>query len=103
MTDKGVKFLVGTVDGWLYAVSGSLMFIVWIFQSFTDVFFAQVPDMDDEEGEGEEDEDDEEGLEDIDEEGDEDGEEDDEDEGEDGEVLYTNTNLFLIWLLGLSQ
>ena len=44
----------------------------------------KVPDMDDEEGEGEEDE--EEGLEDIDEEGDEDeGEEDDDEEGE-GEV-----------------
>uniref|UniRef100_A0A4W5RPI2 SET nuclear proto-oncogene b n=1 Tax=Hucho hucho TaxID=62062 RepID=A0A4W5RPI2_9TELE len=43
-----------------------------------------VPDMDDEEGEGEDDE--EEGLEDIDEEGDEDeGEEDDDEEGEDGE------------------
>uniref|UniRef100_A0AAQ5X3R4 SET nuclear proto-oncogene b n=1 Tax=Amphiprion ocellaris TaxID=80972 RepID=A0AAQ5X3R4_AMPOC len=45
-----------------------------------------VPDMDDEEGEGEDDEEDEEGLEDIDEEGDEDGEEDEEDDGEDGEV-----------------
>lgn len=45
----------------------------------------KVPDMDDEEGEGEDDE--EEGLEDIDEEGDEDeGEEDDDEEGEDGEV-----------------
>ncbi|KAG8011742.1 Protein SET, partial [Nibea albiflora] len=44
-----------------------------------------VPDMDDEEGEGEDDEEDEEGLEDIDEEGDEDGEEDEEDDGEDGE------------------
>uniref|UniRef100_A0A3Q2PEZ7 SET nuclear proto-onco n=1 Tax=Fundulus heteroclitus TaxID=8078 RepID=A0A3Q2PEZ7_FUNHE len=45
-----------------------------------------VPDMDDEEGEGEDDEEDEEGLEDIDEEGDEDGEDDDDDEGEEGEV-----------------
>ncbi|KAM7415592.1 hypothetical protein PAMA_017895 [Pampus argenteus] len=44
-----------------------------------------VPDMDDEEGEGEDDEEDEEGLEDIDEEGDEDGEDDEEDDGEDGE------------------
>ncbi|XP_012906023.2 protein SET-like, partial [Mustela putorius furo] len=47
-----------------------------------------VPNMDDEEGEGEEDDDDEEeeeGLEDIDEEGDEDeGEEDEDDEGEEG-------------------
>lgn len=52
-------------------------------------FPSQVPDMDDEEGEGEEDDDEEEeGLEDIDEEGDEDeGEEDEEeDDGEDGEV-----------------
>uniref|UniRef100_A0AAQ4NWN8 SET nuclear proto-oncogene a n=1 Tax=Gasterosteus aculeatus aculeatus TaxID=481459 RepID=A0AAQ4NWN8_GASAC len=46
----------------------------------------KVPDMDDEEGEGEDDDEDEEGLEDIDEEGDEDGEEDEEDDGEDGEV-----------------
>ncbi|KAK2090825.1 hypothetical protein P7K49_030109 [Saguinus oedipus] len=46
-----------------------------------------VPDMDDEEGEGEEDDEEEEGLEDIDEEGDEDeGEEDEvDDEGEEGE------------------
>ncbi|TRY74267.1 hypothetical protein DNTS_008996, partial [Danionella cerebrum] len=43
-----------------------------------------VPDMDEEEGDGEEDDDDEEGLEDIDEEGDED---DEEDEGEDGEGM----------------
>ncbi|XP_037850198.2 protein SET [Chlorocebus sabaeus] len=46
-----------------------------------------VPDMDDEEGEGEEDDDneEEEGLEDIDEEGDEDEGEEDDDEGEEGE------------------
>lgn len=50
-------------------------------------FDAQVPDMDDEEGEGEDDEEDEESLEAIDEEGDEDGEEDEEDDGEDGEVM----------------
>uniref|UniRef100_A0A8D3CLN1 Protein SET n=1 Tax=Scophthalmus maximus TaxID=52904 RepID=A0A8D3CLN1_SCOMX len=45
-----------------------------------------VPDMDDEEGEGEDEEEDEEGLEDIDEEGDEDGEDDEDEDGEDGEV-----------------
>lgn len=45
------------------------------------ILIPQVPDMEDEEAEGDEDED-EEGLEDIDEEGDEDGEDDEEDEGE---------------------
>lgn len=45
----------------------------------------QVPDMEDEEGEGEDDEEDEEGLDDIDEEGEDDGEEED----DDGEVFLS--------------
>lgn len=56
------------------------------------ILIPQVPDMEDEEAEGDEDED-EEGLEDIDEEGDEDGEDDEEDEGEDGEVNLKEKNL----------
>ncbi|KFO37316.1 hypothetical protein H920_01298 [Fukomys damarensis] len=63
---------------WLMEVPGNMPAMYYL-----------VPDVDDEEGEGEEDDDDyaEEGLEDIDEEGDEDeGEEDeDDDEGEEGE------------------
>lgn len=42
----------------------------------------QVPDMEDEEGEGEDEEEDEEGLDDIDEEGEDDGEEEEDDDGE---------------------